>query len=80
MKSILPRIISENQSAFIAGIFITNNFMIAFEYVHFLKRRKQDKEGITALKIYKSKAYDRIEWQFLEDMMRKLGYVTSGCI
>ena len=74
MKSIFPGIISKNQSAFVAERFITDNFMIAFESVHFLKRRKQGKEGIAALKIDMSKAYELIEWKFLEDMMRKLGF------
>ena len=36
LKTILPSIISDNQSAFIPGKFITDNIMLAFELSHFL--------------------------------------------
>lgn len=42
--------------------------------MHYLKRKKFVKEGSMALKIDMSKAYDRIEWIFLEKMLLKLGF------
>ncbi|XP_030479441.1 uncharacterized protein LOC115696692 [Cannabis sativa] len=37
MKSVLPCVISETQSAFIQGRFISDNIMISFEIMHYLK-------------------------------------------
>lgn len=77
LKSVLPSVISENQSAFILNRLITNNILIAYELVHFLKRKRSGKTGCAALKIDISKAYDRMQWSFLSNMMRKLGFASS---
>ena len=60
--------ILEAHSAFIPNRPITNNIMIAFEICHFLKRNKQGKARAIALKIDMLKAYNQIEWKFLQDM------------
>ena len=77
LKHVLPSIISVTQSAFILGRMITNNIMISHEVNHYLKRKRQGKHGFLALKMDRSKAYDRIEWQFLKGMLLKLGFHKS---
>ena len=37
--------------------------------------RKKGKKGALALKLNVSKAYDRLEWGFLEGMMTELGFL-----
>uniref|UniRef100_A0A803PB73 Reverse transcriptase domain-containing protein n=1 Tax=Cannabis sativa TaxID=3483 RepID=A0A803PB73_CANSA len=74
LKIVLPCVISENQSAFIPGRLISDNVMIAFEVMHYLKRKRKGKTRFMALKLDLSKAYDRIEWGFLKAMMLRMGF------
>ena len=74
LKCILPKIILEPQSAFIPSRLITENFMTAFEICHFIKRKGQCTNEVIAMKTDMSKAYDRLEWQFLKEIMQKLGF------
>lgn len=61
MKGMLHMVVSENQSSFISGRLISDNVLISYEVMHYLKRKKRGKEGYMALKLDMSKAYDRIE-------------------
>lgn len=77
IKHILNLIISPTQSAFIPGRSIVDNAMIAFEVFHFMKKKKTGKHGNLTLKLDMSKAYDRVEWNFLHAMCLKLGFDCS---
>ena len=78
LKVILPQIISENQSEFLSGRLITNNVLVAFELMHYLEHKKEGKEGFVAIKLDMSKVYDRVEWDFIKQVMEKMGFHENG--
>lgn len=65
------------QSAFVPDRAITDDIFVAFEAIHTMKRKTSDLKGDIALKIDISKAYDRVDWDFLERMMIKLGFAKE---
>ena len=71
----LPFVVSDTQSAFLSSCLITNNILVAFETLHYLKRKTQGKLGFMALKLDMSKAYDRVELSFLEKAMLHMGFL-----
>ena len=74
LKSLLPYVLSESQSNFQSDKAISNNILVAFKTLHHMKTKKRGKEGFMAMKLDMSKAYDRVEWIFLEQLMRKMGF------
>lgn len=74
LKFLLDRIISESQSAFIPGRLITDNIIVGHECIHALNNCKSGRKGWAAIKLDISKAYDRVEWSFLKEILLKIGF------
>jgi hypothetical protein len=73
LRPLLDKLISPSQSAFIPGRWISENQLIVHELLHSFKTRKV-KEGFIALKIDLQKAYDRMNWKFLQAVLINYGF------
>jgi hypothetical protein len=76
IKTTMHDVISESQSAFVGGRLIFDNVMAGFEVLHTMKRKRFGNGKYASLKLDMAKAFDRVEWAYLESMMRRLGYST----
>lgn len=47
---------------------------MANEFLHHLKNRKQGKNFELTLKVDMNKVYDKVEWDFLGFVMKKMGF------
>jgi hypothetical protein len=74
LKIIFPMLISHNQSTFIPGRLIADNILAAYETLHTMHTRMYGRVGYMAVKLNMSKAYDRVEWVFLERAIRRMGF------
>lgn len=69
MKCMLLKIISPFQSAFVPGRHIHDNVITAFETVHSIRANRSTVDPRLVLKLDISKAYDRVEWVFLQQVL-----------
>ena len=86
LKVILLDIIFESQSVFQSDKAISYNILVAFESLHLMTTKTLRKIGSMVLKLDMSKAFDRVEWTFLLQLMEKMGFngrwvnLISECI
>jgi hypothetical protein len=71
LDPIAHRIISPNQTTFIKGRFILEEVLALHEIVHEAKAKKM---GSILLKLDFEKAYDRVNWEFLFEVLRCKGF------
>ena len=79
LKVVMDKVISHNQSAFVPGRLIHDNILIVHEILHSLKQGMDGEEGRMAIKLDMAKAYDRVKWGFLMEVMVKLGFHATFC-
>lgn len=77
LRSILPGIITDNQSAFVPGRNIADNVLVTFEILHHMKRMRRGAEREVALKLDVSKAYDRVDWSYLRKRLIQMGFESK---
>ncbi|XP_056695390.1 uncharacterized protein [Spinacia oleracea] len=72
LRQVLPDLILENQGGFVHGRFIVHNIMVVQDMV-----RQYGRKGVKPsclMKIDLQKAYDTVDWQFLQEMLEHLDF------
>lgn len=77
LRPLLNELISPQQSAFVPGRMITDNAIIAFECLHAIQQGATERNNFCAYKLDLSKAYDRVDWSFLEKVLVRLGFQSE---
>lgn len=73
LRTVLDDLVSREQSTLVPGRMITDNTLLAFECFYSIQKNKSLVKAACAYKLDLSKAYDRVDWRFLESVMNKLG-------
>jgi hypothetical protein len=71
VAGVIDRLIASNQTAFIKGRYILESAVTAHEVLHSVYHGKQ--QGYV-VKLDYEKAYDKVNWMFLLDVLRKRGF------
>ncbi|GKF79172.1 RNA-directed DNA polymerase, eukaryota, reverse transcriptase zinc-binding domain protein, partial [Tanacetum coccineum] len=75
IKSTLSQIVDDNQSVFIPGRAITNNILLTQELLKGYNCVNGPKR--CSFKIDIQKAYDTVNWLFIEDIMKRFGFPSK---
>jgi hypothetical protein len=71
LESICNRLLASNQTSFVRGRFILESVVSTYEIIHEAARNKE--KGII-LKLDYEKVYDRVNWDFFEEMLVSRGF------
>ncbi|KAL9688236.1 hypothetical protein QQ045_032655 [Rhodiola kirilowii] len=74
LQLFLNEVISPEQCAFVKNRSITDNLIISHEVIHFIKNTRASRTVYGSLKLDIAKAYDSVDWHFLQQVLQKLGF------
>lgn len=66
LKPILSSIILDSQCTFVPDRLGTYNNVVAHEKIHYLRHKRNRKQGFMSIKLDMSKAYHKVDWNFFE--------------
>ncbi|PKU62681.1 integrator complex subunit 11 [Dendrobium catenatum] len=73
LKGLLPKILAEEQAAFVPGRAISDHCLLAQEMTNKFRVSTSTK-GFVALKIDMEQAYDKMSWRTLELVLNRMGF------
>ena len=82
LNKVIGAVVGELQTGFIAGRFIGDNVILTRDYLHWLKQRNEQR---AVLFLDFQKAYDRVRWEWLWQVMETVGisgsflHLTQAC-
>lgn len=74
LAKVMDSIISSSQSVFIKGMNLIDGVLVVNKLVDFAKKSKRE---CLILKVDFEKAYDSVNWGFLEYMLNRVGFCAK---
>lgn len=62
---------------FCARRLISDNVLLAYELLHTPRQKRMGKKSFMAIKLDMSKAYNRVEWGFIREIMLRMGFTKK---
>ena len=79
LKLILPLIVGQFQITFVPDQLITNNGLVAFDILHYMKKKIAGQKGYVGMKLDIANAYDWVEWGFLKEVLKSMAFLNNLC-
>ena len=74
IKTVLPDLISEDQTGFVPGRYIGDNLRLLYDIIYYLKNENQP--GLL-VSIDFEKAFDSVDWNFMEKVLKQFGFGSN---
>ncbi|XP_074301412.1 uncharacterized protein LOC141632799 [Silene latifolia] len=65
LKGVMSFLVGDYQNGFVPGRHIADNILLSHELLHHISNKRVGKRGLIAVKVDMSKAYDRLNWNFI---------------
>lgn len=78
LQDFMKEWISLHQNAFVKGRRILDNIFLVSEIMNYIHRAKTNKSIWCALKIDIQKDFDKLSWNFLKVVMRKMDFLDDS--
>ncbi|XP_074306215.1 uncharacterized protein LOC141641454 [Silene latifolia] len=66
LKKVMSHLVGDYQNGFVPGRYIADNILLSHELLHHISHKRVGKRGLLAVKVDMSKAYDRLDWNFIK--------------
>ena len=76
LKLVLPQLINEDQTGFVAGRYIGDNIRQLYDIIHYLNNKNEP--GLL-VSIDFEKAFDSINWSFMHNVLKQYGFKKDLC-
>ena len=76
LTNVADKVVRQSQTAFMPGRNILEGAVILHETIHELHRKKKD---VVILKLDFEKAYDKVNWSFVQQTLRMKGFSQTWC-
>lgn len=74
LRKVVGKVVSNTQTTFVPGRKILDGILVTNEILDYAKKEKRN---CMMFKVYFSQAYDSINWEYLREMLRKMGFVPK---